>query len=153
MKSIKSLKIQTIAIYPCSDPGFKNIVEIYQRFKNEKYFHCYKNIEINDFYSLLKFSKMLIGNSSCGMTECGYLMKPVINIGIRQEGRICGKNVIHVDHNNQEITNTIKKILKSKNSKQKNYIYGNGSSAPKIIKIILKNYQKKNIIKKKFIAN
>ena len=65
LRSILKFKIQTIAIYPCSDPGYKNIVDALQRFsKNNKYFNLYKNIEAEDFYSLLKNCKFLIGNSS-----------------------------------------------------------------------------------------
>ena len=72
LAAIAKLKIQTIAIYPCSDPGFSTIITSYKRFTKHKFFKLYKNIEINEFYSLLKYSSLLIGNSSCGITECGF---------------------------------------------------------------------------------
>ncbi len=151
LKALNKLKIQTIAVYPCSDPGFNNIVKSYEKFKRKNFFRLYKNIEIEDFYSLLKYSKMLIGNSSCGITECGYLMKYAINIGIRQQGRAAGKNVFHVNHNSKKIINQINKILKKPKLKKKILIYGNGNSAKKIINIISKCTKRNDLIKKKFI--
>ncbi len=151
LKSLNKFKIQTIAIYPCSDPGYKNIVNAYNIFSKNKFFSVYKNIDNNDFYSLLKFSSMLIGNSSCGITECGFLKKYVINIGTRQMGRHSGKNVYHVNHNHLKITQKIKKVLKLQKLNKKINIYGNGNSAKKIIKIIKKLSRKKNLVEKKFI--
>jgi len=107
----------------------------------------------DDFYSLLKFSSMLIGNSSCGITECGYLKKYVINIGTRQKGRLSGKNVFHVEHNNLKITKQIAKILKLPKLNRKLNVYGNGNSAKKIIKIIKKTSKIDNLIEKKFVQN
>ena len=150
LKAIKSLKIQTIAIYPCSDPGFKEIINAYNEMKNDNYFQLYKNIKINDFYSLLNYSKMLIGNSSCGITECGYLKKYVINIGIRQEGRMSGNNVFHVPHNSIKIANLIAKIMNKKNMTKRSFVYGNGKSAEKIVKILFCRFNKKKLINKKF---
>ena len=112
LAAIAKLKIQTIAIYPCSDPGFSTIITSYKRFTKHKFFKLYKNIEINEFYSLLKYSSLLIGNSSCGITECGFLKKDVLNIGIRQEGRVSEKNVIHTYNKNLIIRN-INRIRKN----------------------------------------
>ena len=73
LKALDKLKVQTIAMYPCSDPGYENIIKEYKKFEKKKFFQVYKNLEINDFYSLLKHSKLLLGNSSCGILECGFL--------------------------------------------------------------------------------
>lgn len=150
LKAIKYLKIQTVAIYPCSDPGFKKIINAYNKIKNKDYFQLHKNIELNDFYSLLNYSKMLIGNSSCGITECGYLKKYVINIGIRQEGRVSKNNVFHIPHNSIKIANLITKILNKKKIRKRSFIYGDGKSAHKITKILTKKYDIKKLINKKF---
>ena len=153
LAAIAKLKIQTIAIYPCSDPGFSTIITSYKRFTKHKFFKLYKNIEINEFYSLLKYSSLLIGNSSCGITECGFLKKYVLNIGIRQEGRVSEKNVIHTSHNKNLIIRNINRILKKPSLKKRSLIYGNGRSAKNIKSFILKNLKPKELVKKKFIIN
>lgn len=150
LKAIKFLNIKTIAIYPCSDPGYKEIIKAYKTFDNKDNLRIYKNINNDDFYSLLHYSSLLIGNSSCGITECGYLKKYVINIGMRQEGRISGRNVFNVEHDSKKIAILIKKILKKKAFKNRVNIYGDGTSANKILKIIKKNYKMSKLIYKKF---
>ncbi len=151
LTALDKLKIQTIAIYPCSDPGYEKIINEYKKFKKKKFFKVYKNLEINDFYSLLKYSKLLLGNSSCGILECGFFRKYAINLGIRQEGRLCKKNVIHLPHKSNTIVKKISEIIKKPNIQKKITIYGNGNSSKKIIKFILKNYNKEKLIKKKFV--
>jgi len=151
LTALNKLKIQTIAVYPCSDPGYKEIINEYKKFKNKKFFKVYKNLEINEFYSLLKYSKLLLGNSSCGILECGFFKKYAINLGIRQEGRICKKNVFHLPHQSSTIATKISEIIKKPKFQKKITIYGNGNSSKKIIKLILKNYSKEKLIKKKFV--
>ena len=151
LAAIAKLKVQTIAVYPCSDPGFSAIINSYKRFTKHKFFKLYKNIEINEFYSLLKYSSLLVGNSSCGITECGYLKKYVLNIGIRQEGRVSEKNVIHTLHKKNLIIKNVKRILQKPSIKKRSFLYGNGRSAKNIKNFILKNLKQKKLIKKKFI--
>ncbi len=153
LKSLKKLKIPTIAVYPCSDPGYENIVKAYKIFSRNKFFSVYKNIKNDDFYSLLNFCSLLIGNSSCGITECGFLKKYVINIGTRQKGRLSGKNVFHVDHDHKKIIQKMNKIFKLPKINKKVNIYGNGNSAARIIKLIKKFSKTKNLIEKKFVVN
>ena len=118
---------------------------------NQEFFKVYKNLEINDFYSLLKHSKVLLGNSSCGILECGFIKKFVINLGIRQEGRVCEKNVYHISHSSKKILKKIKELLKKPNPKTKSKLYGSGNSSKKIVSTILNLDLKKNLIRKKFV--
>ncbi len=152
LNALDKLKIQTIAVYPCSDPGYENIIKEYDKFKKKNFFSVYKNIELNDFYSLLKYSSLLIGNSSCGILECGYFKKYVVNLGIRQEGRACRKNVYHLQHNSNQIVSRVKKILNNQKISKKANLYGSGNSAKKIIQIIIDISKRKDLIKKKFIV-
>ena len=151
LKALDKLKVQTIAMYPCSDPGYENIIKEYKKFEKKKFFKVYKNLEINDFYSLLKHSKVLLGNSSCGILECGFIKKFVINLGIRQEGRVCEKNVYHISHRSENILKKIKELLKKPNPKKKSKLYGDGNSSKKIVSTILNLDLKKNLIRKKFV--
>ena len=79
----------------------------------------------------MKHSKLLLGNSSCGILECGFLKKFAINVGIRQEGRVCEKNVYHVSHSSEKIFIKIKELLDKPNLKIKSKLYGSGNSSKK----------------------
>ena len=151
LKALRKINIQTLAIYPCSDPGHESIIQAYKIENKKKNFKVFKNIDSVDFYSLLKFSKLLIGNSSCGITECGFLKKYVIDIGNRQAGRLRGKNVFHVEHKAKKIKRLLVKVLKRSNSKNIYSEYGRRNSIREINNILNKKFKKNDLIKKKFV--
>ncbi len=47
----------------------------------------FNNLPAIEYYSLLKYARVMIGNSSSGIIEAPHLGTPVINIGIRQDSR------------------------------------------------------------------
>tara|TARA_B100000029_G_scaffold342926_1_gene335310 strand:- start:7141 stop:8283 length:1143 start_codon:yes stop_codon:yes gene_type:complete len=137
LTAISNLNHYTIAIYPNSDAGNNKIFKQLQKFSNDfSFIHLFPSISREDYLGMLKNCGVLVGNSSSGMIECSYLDTHVVNIGIRQEGREHGKNVIHVKKFvSSKIESAIKKSLNSK-SKQISRIYGNGNSSKKIVKVL-----------------
>jgi len=122
-----------IAIYPNSDAGNKEIImNIEKKSKKLKNMKVYKNIPREDYLSLLKNCGVLVGNSSSGMIEASYFNIPVVNIGIRQQGRERGKNVIDVSNSTINIENGIKKAFKF-NRKNSEKIFGSGKASEKIV--------------------
>ena len=92
------------------------------------------------YLSALKYSSMMIGNSSSGVFEMPFFNKPTINIGDRQKGRVFPKSVIQCEPNKKSIIAAIEKGLDDKlrkNINQKINIYGNGSAAKKMKKVLL----------------
>ena len=61
------------------------------------------------YFSLVKQSNGVIGNSSSGISEIPSLNKPSINIGNRQKGRPRSKSVIDVGYDIKKIKNAITK--------------------------------------------
>ena len=61
---------------------------------------------------------------------------PVVNIGTRQKGREHGNNVLHSSHNSDQIFKKINIAIKKKC--RKNFTYGDGYAAKKIVKILKK---------------
>lgn len=125
---------KVIAIYPCSDPGYMEIVDAIEN--SEAIFATYKNLEATVFRSLLKSSEVLIGNSSAGIIEAPYLKTPSINIGTRQRNRISTSMTINVKYNSTDIFNALE-IVKSRKFDLVDKIYGTGKSEEKAYKAIL----------------
>ncbi|MDX1975765.1 MAG: UDP-N-acetylglucosamine 2-epimerase [Rickettsiales bacterium] len=65
------------------------------------------------YYNAMHYSDMVIGNSSSGLLEAPFFGKPTINIGKRQQGRISGESVIHVEAEKQVLAAAIQKGLSS----------------------------------------
>ena len=95
-------------------------------------------MSFSKYINLLKYSTALVGNSSSGIIESTYFDIPVVNIGIRQQDRESGENVINIDGNSiNDIYFAVKNSLmkKRKNLKKKN-IYGTGKASEKIVRIL-----------------
>jgi len=85
---------------------------------------------------------VLVGNSSSGIIDAPSFGLPAVNIGIRQEGRERGKNVIDVGHNKADIIRAIAKALNDTKFrgevKRGKNPYGDGKASPRIAAILIK---------------
>ena len=142
-----------IFTFPGADVGNKIIIREINKFvkKNNNCF-LFKSLGQKNYFSFLKYSSGMIGNSSSGLLEMPYFRKGTINIGERQAGRLYSKSVINIKFNKVEIQKTIEKILTKKFLKKiqkTNLPYGKPGASTKIVKI-LKRKKIKNIYKKEF---
>ncbi|MHA7646456.1 UDP-N-acetylglucosamine 2-epimerase [Nitrosopumilus sp. S4] len=139
VKSLIKLKNNVIAIGPNSDAGSNKIRNfLLNASKKYNFIKYFDNFSRSDFLGLLNNAGLLIGNSSAGVIEASYFSIPVVNVGIRQNGREHGKNLIHTDEKKLNISRAINLALKIKNQKTllKTGIYGNGKASKKIVKIL-----------------
>jgi UDP-hydrolysing UDP-N-acetyl-D-glucosamine 2-epimerase len=67
------------------------------------------NLGTETYFSLMKYVSAMVGNSSSGIIEAPSFKLPVVNIGIRQDGRLRADNVIDVDCNEDAILDGIKR--------------------------------------------
>ena len=139
---------------PNTDPFSFEIFKKIKKFESNN-LNCksFKSLGQNVYYSLLKVSDLVIGNSSSGIIETPYFFKPCVNIGRRQEGRIKAKNIIDSKAQESLITKSIKLGLANKFKKTLKTMknpYGNGTASKKIANILEKLTSKKIEIKKKF---
>jgi len=133
LSAIKKSDINALIILPNNDAGYSKIIS---ELKHSKIQYV-KSLGITDYINLLKRATGLIGNSSSGIHETSTFNIPTINIGTRQNGRLRPKNVIDVDHDENQIMSAIQeaKEIKNKEIKFENP-YGDGKSAKRIVSII-----------------
>ena len=147
LKQLDMKKFQILAIYSNVDPGSKEIIKQIKKAR----FKFVKNIVSDEFISLMTYSNLIIGNSSCGIREAPSFKLPAINIGSRQNKRLRAKNVIDVEHNKNQILKAINFALNNKNFKKKlksiKNPYGDGKASNKVVNII-KNLNLKKTINK-----
>tara|TARA_B100000963_G_scaffold306086_1_gene280589 strand:+ start:1326 stop:2483 length:1158 start_codon:yes stop_codon:yes gene_type:complete len=131
--------------------------DINNTFKAEvsKQFNCYyfNSLGRKLFLSLMYHCELLIGNSSSGIIEAPSFKKPVINIGIRQKGRVRAKNVIDVELNREQIRLAIVKATSDGFKKQLEHVrnpYEKENVSKTIVKII-KSVSLDRILYKNFI--
>lgn len=140
---LKRRKENIIITYPNADAGFKKYIALIKKnFYNKNNVKFIKNLGIKNYYSLLKFSHIIIGNSSSGIIESTSFKIPTINIGDRQKGRFSQKNIIHCKFNLQEIESAFKKAENNKfilSIKKLKNIYYKKNTSDNICNLIYKN--------------
>lgn len=128
-----------------------NLIDEYVK-KNKERASAYFSLGQLRYLSALKFSTMMIGNSSSGIIEMPYFNKPTINIGDRQKGRLFSDSIIQCVPKKQQIVTAIKIGLSEEfleKCKHLPNVYGEGTTSSKIKKI-LQTVELDAIIKKKF---
>jgi UDP-hydrolysing UDP-N-acetyl-D-glucosamine 2-epimerase len=132
--------INFIFTSPNIDLGYKIIMdEINRLVLKHKNIYFYKNLGIKNYFSLLKLSSGIIGNSSSGIIEAPFFKKPSINIGNRQTGRLFSSTIYNSEPSHINIQKLIKKICSSKfkiNTSQI-YIKKNPEASNKVLSFII----------------
>jgi UDP-hydrolysing UDP-N-acetyl-D-glucosamine 2-epimerase len=106
------------------------------------------------YFSLMRYTVAMVGNSSSGLIEAPSMGLPVVNIGDRQKGRIRGGNVIDVGYRRANILWGIKRAV---NPAFRQSIFNNenpyekGLAAEIIIRQIKKIPINKRLLTKKFM--
>jgi UDP-N-acetylglucosamine 2-epimerase (non-hydrolysing)/GDP/UDP-N,N'-diacetylbacillosamine 2-epimerase (hydrolysing) len=126
--------------YPNTDPANREIIQVIERFRDKPGVFVYQNLDRNNFISLYKGARFIIGNSSSGVMEAASIPVPAINVGVRQRGRLAGENVVFCDGDKDSIrialdrveTPGFREMLRSLKNP-----YGNGDSAKCALEILL----------------
>ncbi len=133
-----------------TDPGNFQILDILEQLSLKSEVTFYKNLPRTEFVNLLRYSKMIVGNSSTGLLEAASLKLPAINVGGRQFGRLCGSNVIFSNGTYEDIVHSIKVALSDDFQSQLQTLknpYGDSNSSVIAAKL-LKDINFAEIIKK-----
>ncbi len=98
--------------YPNVDPGSTAIIAAIRAFaEGRPQVRVFRNLGVQRYFSLMKIAAAMVGNSSSGLIEAGSFALPVLNIGIRQDGRIRGPNVLDVPCNGDAIRQGLAQLL------------------------------------------
>lgn len=100
--------------YPNADKDFKKYIHQLEKFSNKKNFFIIKNLGKINYFSLLNFSDIVIGNSSSGIIETGNFKIPTINLGKRQEKRYSNINVVNSPFSEKEMLKAYKYVISKK---------------------------------------
>jgi len=88
---------QILFVYPNADAGGLALIDRARALADMRaHTSVFVNLDAVTYWSLLSHSGALVGNSSSGIMEAASLALPVVNVGMRQQGRERARNVIDV---------------------------------------------------------
>jgi GDP/UDP-N,N'-diacetylbacillosamine 2-epimerase (hydrolysing) len=91
-----------------------------------------------NYFSAMKYARLVLGNSSSGIIEAASFSKYVVNVGDRQRGRVTSNNIIGCEFSVSEIIDAISVGLKKGVYEGANVYVGSG--AANAIISVLKSY-------------
>lgn len=134
---------QVIFTYPGMDENYNYIIKRIEDYCNKrKNCFIFTNLGVKKYLSIMKYCKVLVGNSSSGIIEAPSMKVPTVNIGNRQMNRTSSSSVMNCSNSKTHIIKSIKlaisKELKKKLEKNRNPYdpFGNGEASNRVIKII-----------------
>ena len=148
--------MQVVMTYPNADPGHQVIINKFTSFAQQHSgrVRLEPNASTPIFLSLMRHCRAILGNSSAGIVESASFKLPSVNIGIRQQGKLRGSNVIDVGYAREAIKDGLNKALsQSFRDSLRSLVnpYGDGQSGPRIAKILAEIALTPELIKKKFV--
>lgn len=97
------------------------------------------NLGTPAYLSMMRCSAAMVGNSSSGIVEAASFGLPVVNLGSRQQGRVCAKNVIHSEIETGAIIRAIElAVSPAFRDRLRGLVnpYGDGNAATRIVEVL-----------------
>jgi UDP-hydrolysing UDP-N-acetyl-D-glucosamine 2-epimerase len=139
LQAIQKIGIQTIMLWPNPDAGSDDISKAIRIFREKNHFPAsiqfFKNIEPEDYATVLANAACAIGNSSSFIRESSFLGTPTVLVGSRQQHREHGKNCIYAEHDSEQIFKAAMNQINHGRYKSE-HIYGKGDAGSQIADLI-----------------
>lgn len=137
-----------------ADAGGNDINQIWKKTaENNPQFHVVSSLGMRRYLTALKYSEMMIGNSSSGTTEGPAMHIPTIDIGDRQKGRFFADSIIHCDIVKESIIDAIEKANTQDFRDMVREVdnpFGDGNTSLRMIEILKKISENHIDLKKDF---
>jgi UDP-N-acetylglucosamine 2-epimerase (non-hydrolysing)/GDP/UDP-N,N'-diacetylbacillosamine 2-epimerase (hydrolysing) len=131
---------QLIFAYPNADAGSHALIERARCLAaNRPGTHLFINLDAVTYLSLLGQVDAMAGNSSSGIMEAASFALPAVNVGMRQQGRERGRNVIDAPAETAAILAAIGRALSPEfraGLAGMSNPYGDGTAAPAIARVL-----------------
>jgi UDP-hydrolysing UDP-N-acetyl-D-glucosamine 2-epimerase len=131
---------QFIFVYPNTDAGSHSLIERTRALAaNRADTHIYVNLDAVTYWSLLGQVDAMVGNSSSGIMEAASFALPVVNVGMRQQGRERARNIIDAAPDTAAIKAALERALTPAFRKKLSGMtnpYGNGTAANTIATVL-----------------
>jgi UDP-N-acetylglucosamine 2-epimerase (non-hydrolysing)/GDP/UDP-N,N'-diacetylbacillosamine 2-epimerase (hydrolysing) len=131
---------QLIFVYPNSDAGGRALIERTRALAAMRpHTHIFVNLDAVTYWSLLGQVSAMVGNSSSGIMEAASFGLPVVNVGMRQQGRERARNIIDVPAESSPIRAAIQRALSSDFRETLRGManpYGDGTAAATIARVL-----------------
>ncbi len=152
--ALDSLEHPVVFTLPNADTaGLEIRRKILQTVENQSGWVAVGSLGHRGYFSAMAYAAAMVGNSSSGLIEAPSFGLPDVNIGIRQEGRTRGLNVVDCACEREAIISATLKALAPAfraSLKGKANPYGDGRAAERIVRCLAEVALDERLLKKRF---
>lgn len=138
--ALNRLDAPIIFCFPNADAGSRKLVVRATEFCNARETaQLFVNLNPVTYWSLLKHSGLMLGNSSSGIMETPALELPTVNVGMRQQGRERAANIIDAAPETEAILSAVERAQSTtfrEGLRGMPNPYGNGDAASQIVDVL-----------------
>ena len=154
LKALDETDINLIFTKSNADAGGRELNEMVDRYceENSHRAKAFFSLGLKRYLSAMKYTSLVLGNSSSGVVETPAFGTPTVNIGDRQKGRFIAENVIQTTGETESILAGIRKALSDEHKETcknvTNPYYAGCIASEEIVKIVTEYvYAENNTIK------
>lgn len=133
LDAVARVGMASVAVFPNADAGGRGMAALLVDPPPAMLVH--QSIPHEEFLALLEGAAAIVGNSSSAIIEAPLLGIPAVNVGIRQEGRTRGDNVVDVPASADAISEAIERAIRpeTRAALSRRSPYGDGHAAERIV--------------------
>ncbi len=154
LAALDEVGMSTVFTYPNADTRSRLVIQMTREYAAARpHVQVVVNLGTPGYVSAMRLAAAMVGNSSSGIIEAASFRLPVVNIGIRQQGRTRGKNVIDVGYGREEIVAGIRKALSPEfraSLADLTNPYGDGHAAERIVRRLKEVELNDQLLRKRF---
>ena len=138
-EALRDAPEQLLFCYPNADAGGRALIGRIEGFLGGRSGRVFVNLEPMVYWSLLGQVEFLAGNSSSGIIEAASFALPAVNVGIRQQGREHGRNVLDAEPDAVAIRDGIQRARSDefrRSLKGMANLYGDGLASQRIVSVL-----------------
>lgn len=155
LAALEESKLPAVFTAPNADTSGRTVAQAIRSFVEARQnAWLVDNLGTRDYFGLMALAVAMVGNSSSGIVEAAPFGLPVVNIGLRQQGRIRSANIIDVGHERQEISKGIHKASSDRFRAGLGEVvspYGDGYASRRILEVLNRVELDDRLIVKRFV--
>lgn len=138
IEALETVDRPVVVTLPNADPGHAAIRQRLEEYaaRGERRYQV-GNLGTRRYFSLMRVSAAMVGNSSSGLIEAPSFGLPVVNVGPRQDGRVRAANVVDVPCRREAIQAALAEAPgRRKELQGLPNPYGDGHASPRIASVL-----------------
>ena len=154
LAALREVGAPVVFTFPNADTSSRAIIEAARRYVSDvRNAQLTVSLGTRGYLSLMSHAAAMVGNSSSGILEAASFRLPVVNVGMRQQGRVRGKNVLDVDCARADIAAAIRTALSQEFRASLSDLvnpYGDGHAAQRIVERLRSVELNDTLLRKRF---